>query len=80
MGQGIKSTTFIAIPPLEAPDAICPSLSTHITPTVSIVQSFSASVNIDDWHVVPSSGLCDWTSTQSKPKMFRGVGERRKIK
>lgn len=67
------------MPPLEAPDATCPSLSTHITPTVSIVQSSSSSsslLRVDDWHVVPSGGLCDWTSTQSKPKKLVGVSEK----
>lgn len=36
------SDTFMAIPPLEDPDAICPSESTQMTPTVSIMSSSSA--------------------------------------
>lgn len=40
--------TFSATPPLEDPDAMFPSQSTQITPTVSIMQSSSSVLSTDD--------------------------------
>lgn len=40
--------TFSALPPLEAPDAMCPSASTQITPTVSMMQSSSKALEMDN--------------------------------
>lgn len=68
-----SSVTFSAMPPLDAPDAICPSVSIQMTPTVSLMQSPSGT-NGDDWLSSPFDRL---TSLSDKENAKLDIDKKR---